>query len=195
MLITKKYYYITLFSFLSFSFSVPLDKYQESNFKKIPTDNFHNLYKLNDSLYRSEQPSKKGMRELQAMGIQSIVNLRRQATDEKKIKGLHINLERIPLKASTIDFDDVFNALNSIQQAKKPVLVHCWHGSDRTGVIVAASRMVFDNWSKEKAIAEFTDKRFGYHRTRFPNLITLLASLDVELLKEKLAEVRMVKSN
>ena len=48
------------------------------------------------------------MRELQAMGIQSIVNLRRQATDQKKIKGLNVDLERIPLKASTIDFDDVF---------------------------------------------------------------------------------------
>jgi len=195
MLTSQKRYYIIFFSFLSFAFSVPLDDYQESNVKKIASNNFHILYQLNDSLYRSEHSTKKGMRELQAMGIQSIVNLRRQATDEKKLKGLNVDLERIPLKASAIDFDDVFNALNSIQQAKKPVLIHCWHGSDRTGVIIAASRMVFDNWSKEKAIAEFTNKRFGYHRTRFPNLITLLESLDVELLKEKLADVRKAKSN
>ncbi|MEP2279475.1 dual specificity protein phosphatase family protein, partial [Maribacter sp.] len=163
--------------------------------KKIASNNFHNLYSINDNMYRSEQPTKKGTKELQAMGIKSIVNLRRQPTDERKIKGLNLDLNRIPLKASRIDFDDIFNALNSIQQAEKPVLVHCWHGSDRTGAIIAASRMVFDNWSKEKAIAEFTDIRFGYHRTRFPNLIALLESLDVDKLKNKLEAVRLSKSN
>ena len=114
-MLTSKRYYIALLSFLSFSFSMPLDNYQEAHFKKIASNNFHNLYKLNDNLYRSEQPTKKGMRELKAMGIQSIVNLRRQETDAKKIIGLNLELDRIPLKASTIDFDDVFNALNNIQ--------------------------------------------------------------------------------
>ena len=192
---TKTFYIIVLFSCLSLAFTKPTYIVQDSSSKKIASTNFHNLNKLNDSMYRSEQPSKKGMKELQAMGIKSIVNLRRQATDAKKIKGLNLDLDRIPLKASTIDFDDIFNALNSIQQAEKPVLVHCWHGSDRTGAIIAASRMVFDNWSKEKAIAEFTDIRFGYHRTRFPNLITLLETLDVDKLKDKLAAVRLSKSN
>ena len=166
---------------------------QEYNFKQIESENFTNFYRLNDSVYRSEQPSKKGMKELEAMGIKSILNLRRQKTDEKKIKGLNLQLNRIPLKAATIDFDDIFNALKSMQQAEKPVLVHCWHGSDRTGAIIAASRMVFENWSKEKAIAEFTSKPFGYHRKRFPNLIPLLKSLDVELLRNKLKEEQMSK--
>ena len=94
---------------------------QEYNFKQIESENFTNFYRLNDSVYRSEQPSKKGMKELEAMGIKSILNLRRQKTDEKKIKGLNLQLNRIPLKAATIDFDDIFNALRSMQQAEKPV--------------------------------------------------------------------------
>jgi len=191
----NKQYIIVFFSCLSLAFTTTTDDIQETASKKIASNNFHNLYKLNDSMYRSEQPTKKGMRELKAMGIQSIVNLRRQATDAKKIKGLNLDVDRIPLKASTIDFDDIFNALNSIQQAEKPVIIHCWHGSDSTGAIVAVSRMVFDNWSKEKTIAEFTDIYFGYHRTRFPNLITLLDTLDVDRLKEKLAAVRLSKLN
>lgn len=151
----NKQYIIVFFSFLSLAFTTTTDDIQETASKKIASNNFHNLYKLNDSMYRSEQPTKKGMRELQAMGIQSIVNFRRQATDAKKIKGLNLDVDRIPLKASTIDFDE----------------------------------------SKEKTIAEFTDIRFGYHRTRFSNLITLLDTLDVDRLKEKLAAVRLSKLN
>ncbi|WP_299799730.1 dual specificity protein phosphatase family protein [uncultured Maribacter sp.] len=193
MKIPKKFYFLSFFSLLSFAFSLPITHMQEYNFKQIESENFTNFYRLNDSVYRSEQPSKKGMKELEAMGIKSILNLRRQKTDEKKIKGLNLQLNRIPLKAATIDFDDIFNALRSMQQAEKPVLVHCWHGSDRTGAIIAASRMVFENWSKEKAIAEFTSKPFGYHRKRFPNLIPLLKSLDVELLRNKLKQEHMSK--
>ncbi|MFB9052161.1 dual specificity protein phosphatase family protein [Formosa undariae] len=161
---------------------------QELFFENIESNHFHNLYKLNANLYRSEQPSKKGMKDLQEMGIKSVVNLRRKHTDENKLKDLDLDLYNLPLKAGALDVDDIFNALQTIQQAEKPVLIHCWHGSDRTGAIVAASRMVFENWSKEEAIAEFTDKRFGYHKKMYPNLIPLLESLDVDLLKKKLAQ-------
>ncbi|MBQ4915027.1 dual specificity protein phosphatase family protein [Maribacter sp. MMG018] len=183
----KLFAFISL-SLISLAFSLPNKALQEGASEKIASDHFHNLYQVSDGLYRSEQPSKKGMRELEAMGIQSILNLRRQKTDEKKLKDSDLHLDRIPLKASKLDEADIFKALSLIQQAEKPVLVHCWHGSDRTGAIVAAYRMVFDNWAKERAIAEFTEDRFGYHQGRFPNLIGLLESLDVELLKKKLEE-------
>ena len=44
--------------------------------------------------------------------------------------------------------------------------------------------MVFEDWSKEKAIEEFTDKRFDYHKGLYTNLAVLLESLDIETLKE-----------
>ncbi|WP_047245256.1 dual specificity protein phosphatase family protein [Maribacter thermophilus] len=177
-----------LLALLSLAFSLPNEALQEGVSEKMASDHFHNFYKVSDQLYRSEQPSKKGMQELEAMGIKSILNLRRQKTDEKKLKDSDLHLDRIPLKASKLDEVDIFNALYLLQQAEKPVLVHCWHGSDRTGAIVAAYRIVFDNWSKEQAIAEFTEDRFGYHQGRFPNLITLLESLDVDTLKKKLRQ-------
>lgn len=135
------------------------------------------------------------MRELEAMGIKSILNLRRVKTDEKKLKGRALHLDQIPLKASKLDEEDILNALSLIQQAEKPLLVHCWHGSDRTGAIVAAYRMVFDNWSKEQAIAEFTEDRFGYHQARFPNLITLLNSLNVDSLQTQLGRKSVAQLN
>ncbi|WP_159023370.1 dual specificity protein phosphatase family protein [Formosa sp. L2A11] len=182
-----KPYYLIFFSFITFAFSHIMYA-QDLEFEQIESSHFHNLYKLNENLYRSEQPSKNGMKELENKGMLSIVNLRRRETDEKKLKNTDLNLSNLPLKAGKLNFDDIFNALQTIQQAEKPVLVHCWHGSDRTGAIIAASRMVFENWSKAQAIAEFTDKRFGYHKKMYPNLIPLLKSLDLELLKEKLAQ-------
>ena len=84
MKVLQNFYYLIFFSFLSFGFSLQTGNFQNLFFEKIESKNFRNLYKLNDSLYRSEQPSKKGMKELERIGIKSILNLRRQKTDEKK---------------------------------------------------------------------------------------------------------------
>ncbi|CAZ98473.1 dual specificity protein phosphatase family protein [Zobellia galactanivorans] len=175
-------------SLISLAFSLPNKALQEGVSEKIDSNHFHNLYQVSDGLYRSEQPSKKGMKEVEALGIKSILNLRRHKTNEKKLKDSDLHLDRIPLKAALLNEEDVFTALSLIDRAEKPLLVHCWHGSDRTGAIVAAYRMVFDNWSKERAIAEFTEDRFGYHKSRFPNLITLLKDLNVKALQKKLGQ-------
>jgi hypothetical protein len=50
--------------------------------------------------------------------------------------------------------------LETIAQAPKPALVHCQHGQDRTGLVVAAYRVVSCDWSKEAAMDEAL--RFGY---------------------------------
>ena len=38
--------------------------------------------------------------------------------------------------------------------AKRPVFVHCKHGADRTGTMVAFYRILFEGWSKDEAIRE-----------------------------------------
>ena len=43
-----------------------------------------------------------------------------------------------------------------------PVLVHCKHGADRTGCIVALYRIVFQSWSKEAAIDEMHNGGYGF---------------------------------
>ena len=51
----------------------------------------------------------------------------------------------------------------TIRRASGPVLVHCLHGSDRTGTIVAMYRIVEQGWTREAAIAEMTGGGYGYH--------------------------------
>lgn len=154
------------------------------------TENFNNLFKINDSLYRSEQPSKHGMLELQSLGILSVLNLRNNRSDKRKLGVTNLNGFHIPINTWKLSYADILESLRVIQTSKKPILVHCWHGSDRTGAVVAAYRMVYENWSKEAAITEFMNKKFGYHEKWFPGILTLLKSLDIDLLRNDLKSVK-----
>jgi protein tyrosine/serine phosphatase len=159
---------------------------QEVALKKVASKHFNNLYKINDVLYRSEQPSKKGFKQIELIGVKTILNLRRLRNNTKKAKGFNFNLVHHPIKTKQLNESDILKALKVIQNSEKPVLVHCWHGSDRTGTIIAAYRMVIDNWSKEQAIKEFQKDNLGYHYNMYPQLLVLLKNLDVEKLKGQL---------
>ena len=165
-------------------FTFFLNHAQENEFEKIDSKRFKRLYKINDYLYRSEQPSKKGFKELEASGIKTILNLRRAKNDSSRAKGRDLLLLTLPLKAKELNEKDIIDGLKAIQDSPKPVLVHCWHGSDRTGALVAAYRIVVEDWPKEKAIKEFRYKDFGYHEKMYPNLVPLLEQLDINKVRE-----------
>lgn len=152
--------------------------------QKIELTHFKNLYKINDSLYRSEQPSKAGMKQLETLGIKTVLNFRNHHNDKDEVAKTNLIVERIPLNTNKIAYADIVQTLKIIKQSKKPILIHCLHGSDRTGCMIAAYKMVYNNYTKEEAIAELTDAQFGYHQKWFPNIIQLLNDLDVQQLKK-----------
>jgi tyrosine-protein phosphatase SIW14 len=53
------------------------------------------------------------------------------------------------------------NILDALSLAPKPCLVHCLHGQDRTGIVIAAYQ-VRRGWTKEAAMAEA--KKYGYRQ-------------------------------
>ncbi len=159
---------------------------QSVSLKKIESKRFKRLYQLNDSVYRSEQPSKKGFEELKELGIKTAITFRRNKDDSKKAKGTGIELIHMPLKTSELNGKDLIAALKAINNAEKPVLVHCWHGSDRTGAIMATYRIVMENWSKEEAIKELRRPELGYHENWYPNVVDLLSNLDSSVLRKEL---------
>lgn len=50
----------------------------------------------------------------------------------------------------------------------KSVLIHCLHGEDRTGIVIAAYRIRYQNWSVENAIKDMYQNGFHQFPYRYP---------------------------
>jgi protein tyrosine/serine phosphatase len=147
-----------------------------------------NFYQVSSELYRSDQPDDEAMQQLRAMGIRSALNLREYHSDDDEAKNTGLTLYRVPMNAGEINDALVTKALEAIAAAPKPVLVHCWHGSDRTGAIVAMYRMVFQDWPRQRAIDEFINGGFGYHQNVYPNIERYLETVDIAKFKRRLVK-------
>ena len=69
-------------------------------------------------------------------------------------------------------------ALKIIGTADGPVLIHCWHGSDRTGLISAMYRILYQDWSKDAAIDELMKGGYGYH-AMYKNIPEYIRKVDI----------------
>lgn len=149
-----------------------------------PGDVPENFDKVSDGVYRSGQPDRKQFGALvKTCGVKSVLNLRLNHHDDDEAEGLPLRLYTIPMRAGNIQYAQIVEAMVVLRDSPKPILVHCWHGSDRTGCIVALYRMVFEGWPKGKAIREFKSPRFGHHEDIYPNIDRFLRELDVAKLK------------
>lgn len=153
--------------------------------KKTEAKNLQNFYQVDEVLFRSEQPSSLAIHELEQKGIKTVLNLRRVKNDPQP-RNVKIKWEHIRINTWTISYNDVLVALKVIDKAEKPVLVHCKHGSDRTGCVVAAWCLVKHNRRKEDAIEELRHGGYHFHERYFKNIIRLVNALDVEKLKRDL---------
>lgn len=143
-----------------------------------------NLYRVDAHLYRSAQPDTAGFRYLYDLGIRNDLNLRQYHDDQSLIDDLNITYYRIKIRTERMTYEQLVEGVAFIMNADAPVLVHCRHGSDRTGAVVAGYRIAADGWSKEQALNEFRKGGYGFHSFWFPNLPELLLSIDEETFRK-----------
>ena len=143
-----------------------------------------NLFKVSDRLYRGAQPEDAGFAQLAAMGIRTVVNLRTFHSDRDACREHGLEYVKITAQAWEAETEEIVEFLKiAVDPGRRPVFVHCRHGADRTGLMVAAYRVVMESWSKEEAIEEMTRGGFGYH-TIWANLVSCLKSMDTEALRQ-----------
>ena len=146
-----------------------------------------NLHRVNENLYRGAQPTAEGMRELHAMGIRTVVNLRKLHSDKDELGRTPLARERIKVRTLKINEGQVERFLRIVtDRTKTPVFVHCLHGADRTGAMCAAYRIVVQGWSKAAAIEEMRNGGFKFHES-FASVVHFVKSLDVKGLRMRLA--------
>ena len=146
-------------------------------------DNFHAL-DPGAQVYRSSQPGRAEFQELARYGFKSVLNLRSHHSDLKLIEGT--GLREYRLRTHVLTREDMEEALRIIRDAEKPLLIHCWHGSDRTGAVSAGYRIVFNNWTVNEALREFTTRAYGHHRRLYRALPVVLRTLDWEAIASDL---------
>jgi len=139
-----------------------------------------NLHKVSHDLYRGAQPSAEGMKQLERLGIKTIVNLRFILSDRDEIKGAKLDYEHINTTTLSTETGDVIRFLKIVTDADRtPIFVHCHRGVERTGIMCAAYRIAVEGWSKEEAIEEMTNGGFT-SRSIKKNILDYLRKMDVE---------------
>jgi protein tyrosine phosphatase (PTP) superfamily phosphohydrolase (DUF442 family) len=142
-----------------------------------------NLHKVSDELYRGAQPSAEGAKQLEKLGVKTVVNLRFLLSDRSKLKGTTLGYEHINVVTFHPETGDVVRFLRIVTDpSRTPVFVHCQRGADRTGMMCAVYRIAVQGWSKDEAIEEMTKGGFG-HNPIWKNLVTFIRKLDIEQIK------------
>lgn len=125
-----------------------------------------NFHQVNANLYRGGQPDENGVKKLAALGIKTIINLRGADAAEKKeeiwARNAGLKFINIPLSNWFAPRDEkIEKILAEIDRAEnQPVFVHCKHGADRTGTVIAVYRITHENRTAKQANAEA--KKFGF---------------------------------
>lgn len=153
----------------------PLDGYGVKNF-----------HRITPGLYRSAQPTHDGMRTLERLGIKTVVNLRHFSSDRALVAGTALVLEEVRVHTWRVRDAHVLRVMRLLQEsARGPLLMHCWHGADRTGLMSAMYRMLIQQWSREDAIEELLHGGYGFHRG-WRNITEYLERVDVPRLQNAL---------
>jgi protein tyrosine/serine phosphatase len=124
-----------------------------------PKEGILNFGVVSERLYRGAQPDDSALDNLRRLGIKSIINLRttNDCWDPEPTAALNQGLvyTNVPLKGlGRPTADQIRRILELIDSLPAPVYVHCQHGCDRTGTVVACYRIQHDQWSGEVALRE-----------------------------------------
>jgi protein tyrosine/serine phosphatase len=151
-----------------------------------PVDRAANLYRVTPGLYRSAALDGKDLAQIRALGVRTVVSLRSFHADTALLEHSGIRAVRVPINTWEVGDRHVVAALRAIRAAERdgPVLLHCQHGADRTGMMVAMYRMLYQDWSRARAVAELKQGGYGYH-PMWKNIERYLARVDVDEIRRR----------
>lgn len=144
---------LTLASVFLFSTAVLAEGHSTSKLVKLAV--------VNDNILRSGRPVAGDLAQLQEdTGVTTVINLESSTEyinqEAKVTKSLGLTYFSVPFISYLPPKDaDVNKVLGLLRDSTHfPVLVHCQHGEDRTGMIIGLYRVEVEGWAPAKAYQE-----------------------------------------
>ncbi|MBI1977328.1 MAG: dual specificity protein phosphatase family protein [Candidatus Omnitrophica bacterium] len=141
--------------------------------KKIEAKAF-NFHKVTDGVYRCGLISKQAAPLLKELGVKTVVtfddNLKRVQKERTFLGEQKINLVSIPWSGWDYPDDRVVEQALTLLDSReaRPIVIHCKHGQERTGVVIASWRVSRENWPVEQAYLEM--KAHGFRPFQYGHL-------------------------
>lgn len=139
-----------------------------------PNINIKNFGQMDEHFYRGAQPKEQDYKDLAALGIKTVIDLREdpESYEKNDVEALGMRYVNIPMG------DKEYPKLDQVNQFLKLVddpstgkfFVHCAGGRHRTGVMGAVYRFNHDHWNFDQVYAEMKDydfyTRFGHGKMK-----------------------------
>jgi protein tyrosine/serine phosphatase len=126
--------------------------------------NIKNFGKMDERFYRGAQPKERDYKDLKALGIQTVIDLRDNPTkyEQREVEALGMRYVNIPMSDSKYPKEEHIAAF--LKLANDPetgkFFAHCAGGRHRTGVVGAVYRFNVNQWNYDQAYAEMKDYDF-----------------------------------
>jgi protein tyrosine/serine phosphatase len=167
------------------------------------TQNIHRVYSW---LFRGGKPN--DLEVLLKEQISHVINLQEKQDlhFSADLKKENIEEKHIPFDIEKPNDDLVSEYLSFLCFTQKNIknpkfYIHCFHGSDRTGMLVAITKVFYKIQSlkgtetdkdledtKSEAIKEMLDEKYGFHKISNSHLIEYVSNLNVGNLKDQVVE-------
>ena len=154
-------FFVTAFTFTLFAQAQTSPRH----FDGINIDNFG---QMDERFYRGAQPTVEGYKELKAFGINTVIDLRKDAEPYSKstVESLGMKYVNIPMTGWTTKDSSVDEFLKVVSDpATGKFYVHCAAGKHRTGLVGAIYRLDKDGWDYDTAYQEM--KNYEYYSGMF----------------------------
>jgi len=122
-----------------------------------------NVGRVTAGVLRGAQPGKDGNATLKAMGVKTVIDMRTSESEKAQVEAAGMRAVAIPIEMTRDGLKEKVERVVALMAdpANQPVYVHCRHGQDRTGIVVAAYRMKQQGWSLAEAETEM--QAFGFN--------------------------------
>lgn len=126
-----------------------------------------NEFDVNHEIKRGGRPTMSDLDTLKRDGFKTIINLENKAEVISKEKayakklGFNYLVSELDTQETPNDqqIEKVLEVL--MDPSQQPVYIHCFHGQDRTGMVIGIYRVLADHWSQDEAYKEMVN--LGFH--------------------------------